>query len=605
MNINKLFGILFLIISLFSCKKEDVPEPIEPPVKETELIAGLSFSELIDGQVYLTASLKNKESENVLLKEILIKVKSISNPKSPVVIEKKVGENITINSGQEYSVSRLPVITVTTSNLTVGSYGLFLEYRYSLKDEAKIFNHYCSYFRILSPGQLSTYSIEKENYSGLDIFKLRGGMSAEFAVQKALTSLKSGVSHTWKNDAFGGPERVYGNPDFLEKSVQYTVDLYNEQLGENTPVKTVIISTGLPCVPYLSNAMKAPVLPLHFLLSVNTAKEVQSVLDYSQAKNLSTYATLGYDGSMSGVGVAWIKLLDLPSQYAKFIEDHQVEQVILLGVGQSAIGESYARKVIKANSGDEYAPGSLYILYTGYGSQNDINELTKKIIDFNSLKLDEARLIADWESGITNSQVDQFSASLKSIPGVNVYSIAPNDMMVLYNSSTYFTLELFEVNKQIFVNDPVKGVVLNEYLTSHPAYELANGYLPFLYWQFNPAKSTIDRVDGYIKSALKSYYPDKNMVGLNFFLNSNYGRQSLRNELTGRGYVNITENTDPGDIWDNADGMNKRCEKVANEIIANQTPDGFKNWNNSLTPIGISNLNAISARYPGFKITKR
>lgn len=126
-----------------------------------------------------------------------------------------------------------------------------------------------------------------------------------------------------------------GTPDFLQQSVQHTVDLYNEYLGKSKKLKTVIIATGVPAVPYLSAAMEAPVLPLHFLVSVNSTKEVSSILEYSSQAGVPCYATLGYDASMDDVGVAWIKLLALPDEYRKFIIEHEVENVIIAGIGKT------------------------------------------------------------------------------------------------------------------------------------------------------------------------------------------------------------------------------------------------------------------------------
>ena len=37
-------------------------------------------------------------------------------------------------------------------------------------------------------------------------------------------------------------------------------------------------------------------------------------------------------------------------------------------------------------------------------------------------------------------------------------------------------------------------VGLNEYLISQPLYELTQGYIPLLFWQFVPPVSTIDRI---------------------------------------------------------------------------------------------------------------
>ena len=49
----------------------------------------------------------------------------------------------------------------------------------------------------------------------------------------------------------------------------------------------------------------------------------------------------------------------------KFIIEHEVENVIIAGIGEDVKSESYCRKLSKTGvDGQEYADGSLYILYT-------------------------------------------------------------------------------------------------------------------------------------------------------------------------------------------------------------------------------------------------
>lgn len=270
----------------------------------------------------------------------------------------KKGEPVLAEIGGEPFVWEVP------SEFTPAAVGVYQ------KEEGQL--TYSSYFRVVTPGMLTTYQIAKEEYKGLNVFMLDGGMSAEYAVQKSLANLTAGVSHTWRIGPGGGPKPVWGTPDFLQQSVQHTVDLYNEYLGKSKKLKTVIIATGVPAVPYLSAAMEAPVLPLHFLVSVNSTKEVSSILEYSSQAGVPCYATLGYDASMDGVGVAWIKLLALPDEYRKFIIEHEVENVIIAGIGEDVKSESYCRKLSKTGvDGQEYADGSLYI-------PNPVQSMTSK-----------------------------------------------------------------------------------------------------------------------------------------------------------------------------------------------------------------------------------
>lgn len=49
---------------------------------------------------------------------------------------------------------------------------------------------YVTFFRVAASGQLLSYVIEEEEYEGLPVFKLNGGMSPEFAVQRAWPILR-------------------------------------------------------------------------------------------------------------------------------------------------------------------------------------------------------------------------------------------------------------------------------------------------------------------------------------------------------------------------------------------------------------------------------
>lgn len=51
----------------------------------------------------------------------------------------------------------------------------------------------------------------------------------------------------------------------------------------------------------------------------------------------------------------------------------------------------------------------------------------------------------------------------------------------------------------------VQGTYLNEYLISQPLYELTQGYIPLLFWQFVPPVSTIDRIKRDIQKVVDVY----------------------------------------------------------------------------------------------------
>ena len=428
---------------------------------------------------------------------------------------------------------------------------------------------YSSYFRVVIPGMLTTYQIAKEEYKGLNVFMLDGGMSAEYAVQKSLANLTAGVSHTWQIGPGGGPKPVWGTPDFLQQSVQHTVDLYNEYLGKSKKLKTVIIATGVPTVPYLSAAMEAPVLPLHFLVSVNSTKEVSSILEYSSQAGVPCYATLGYDASMDDVGVAWIKLLALPDEYRKFIIEHEVENVIIAGIGEDVKSESYCRKLSKTGvDGQEYADGSLYILYTQSGSEHDIKTISRNVVDYDTLSLEKGKDLADWESGVVNRQIDNISKGICEHTPAQVYSlIATHDMMDMYNLGANMGMYFMYKNREQ-TKVSVQGTYLNEYLISQPLYELTQGYIPLLFWQFVPPVSTIDRIKRDIQKVVDVYEKGILLENKTVHVNARIGKEELVQELKKRGFRFVTKRKDKvEELWNLSDGINSPCEEVVQNIV--------------------------------------
>ena len=197
---------------------------------------------------------------------------------------------------------------------------------------------------------------------------------------------------------------------------------------------------------------------------------------------------------MDDVGVAWIKLLALPDEYRKFIIEHEVENVIIAGIGEDVKSESYSRKLSKTGvDGQEYADGSLYILYTQSGSEHDIKTISRNVVDYDTLSLEKGKDLADWESGVVNRQIDNISKGICEHTPAQVYSlIATHDMMDMYNLGANMGMYFMYKNREQ-TKVSVQGTYLNEYLISQPLYELTQGYIPLLFWQFVPPVSTIDR----------------------------------------------------------------------------------------------------------------
>ena len=448
---------------------------------------------------------------------------------------------------------------------------------------------------------LTTYQIAREEYKGLNVFMLDGGMSAEYAVQKSLANLTQGVSHTWLIGPGGGPKPVWGTPDFLQQSVRHTVNLYNEHLGKSKKLKTVIISTGVPTVPYLSAAMEAPVLPLHFLVSVNSTKEVSSILEYSSQAGVPCYATLGYDASMDDVGVAWIKLLALPDEYRKFIIEHEVENVIIAGIGEDVKSESYCRKISKTGvDSQEYANGSLYILYTQSGSEHDIHTISRNIVDYNMLSLEKGKDLADWESGVVNRQIDNISKGIREHTPAQVYSlIATHDMMDMYNLGANMGMYFMYKNRnQTKVS--VQGTYLNEYLISQPLYELTQGYIPLLFWQFVPPVSTIDRIKRDLQKVVDAYEKGVLLENKTVHVNARVGKEELLQELKKRGFRFVTKRKDNvEELWDLSDGINSPCEEVVQNIVKRIGVKKYQSLCQNARYLDLDDLKQIIGNIPG------
>ena len=126
--------------------------------------------------------------------------------------------------------------------------------------------------------------------------------------------------------------------------------------------------------------------------------------------------------------------------------------------------------------------------------------------DYNQLKLGEGQYISDWESGIVDDQITNISGSAQAMANVKAYTIETDDMMALYNISSFLTLQYIKKNQSKLQAPFVNGVIFNEYLTNHPQYEAFVGYVPLLYWQFNSAASTVERIDGYLKPAIAGVF---------------------------------------------------------------------------------------------------
>lgn len=561
-------------------------------------------------------TLKNETGYPMDIREVKVVVQNLDDG-GCVLAEKPVASGIHIEPGQAVSLDAGTIYTLPAT-LKPSS---FCAVRFLLNFEDGVTATIDgTYFRAVNEQSLLAYDIQKLDYQGLPVYRQIGDMSAGFGVLKTLVAFNQGMAATMEEAPQGGTYPVAATPEFLQRSVRKTVELYNSEIGSTTKIKRVVIGTGIASVSYFATMMGAAYLPVHYLVSANSASEVQTILDYSNQNGYPSYATLGYDASMPGVGVAWVKLLDLPEEYKQFIKDHQVEEVYIYGVGQEGHGESYSRRVLtSATSPDEYAPGSLYILYTNFGSDADIDALKHRLYDYNQLKLGDGHYISDWESGIIDDQITHISGSAQALGNVNAYTIETDDMMALYNISSFLTLQYIKKNQSKLQMPFVNGVIFNEYLTNHPQYEAYMGYVPLLYWQFNPAASTVERIDGYLKPAIAGYFPDVagHLYGGRFYLNANMRRYEFYDELIARGvspeHISIRQS---GDKWNPQDDeeteeylgrINHKigsAEEFAYDIIERIGVQEYRNTVKSMEYLTLEELRTICAQVGNMRLVE-
>ena len=111
-------------------------------------------------------------------------------------------------------------------------------------------------------------------------------------------------------------------------------------------------------------------------------------------------------------------------------------------------------------------------------------------------------------------------------------------------------------------------VGLNEYLISQPLYELTQGYIPLLFWQFVPPVSTIDRIKRDIQKVVDTYEKGVLLENKTVHVNARIGKEELVQELKKRGFRFVTKRIDKvEELWNLSDGINSPCEEVVQNIV--------------------------------------
>jgi hypothetical protein len=556
--------------------------------------------------VRLTYNFYNAGDNLIAANYLTVEIRNISAPSAPVVIQRSLIEEMRLQPGSKLQET-IEEAWQIPGDAAEAAYGIYITYE---EEESSKQTKYLGFFRVASDAALTTYRIDHHQYKGIDVFALHGGMSAECVVAKAAENLKPGIAHSWYVNAPGsGPEHVLATPQFLERSVKETVEFYNKTLGKDTYFETVIIGPGLESIPYLSYALKAPFLPIHFLASANTVKEIQSVLDYSNTNGYSSYATLGHDYSVP-FAVAWVKLLELPDEYLHFLQQHRVKNIIIAGYTGSD-GEVTAKKVANGAMHSLYEPGSLFILHPGGGSNEDMEQLKQKIVDFSTTAQQPNFIrIADWESGILTEQSRRYvEQATKQMGIINARLITSKDMIHLWDLATYVSAAFLHKNEVAFSHingSAVKGLSLNPYFATNAFFETWAGFIPLIYWQLNTEEHTASRAKQVTAAALDAYFPGTAFTTLDCWINSsnNFGgagkAAALKQKLAPIGFARFIDNKySVDDIWNEADGMNAPVETRAVQIAnAGKSSPELKAWYDQLKALTIDDIDTLQKKFP-------
>ena len=617
-----ILNFVFLLIGLIVCSCEKVasastPSPdSEPPlglldsveIQVTRTFTNKTLYAPSEGIELGSFTIKNNSGRNITIDSIILRI-GVAHTNGVYVVSQNIEPSAyALETNDQVVIPERKIIS-PKHGLASNSYLVHADLVLKVPEDGRSFKQvqtaYLTFFRIAENADDLTYTIASSEHESLPVFTLHGGLSAEYTAQKAAASLAGGISHSWNIPKPGmGPAPIKSTPDFLQRSLQNTVDFYDNTFGSNQVFETVIISTGIPSGAYLARAVNAPVLPIHFLVGAHTMKEVQTMLDYSETQGTKAYATIGHDYSLSNnMAVAWIKLLTLPAQYQQFLIDHQVQNVIFhgaLGLG----GESAAKKL--ADENEHYGAGSIYIMH--FAGSDSETYLKQTIRDFDRNKLGARINIADWEAGVIDPQVDEMSASIKEQTSVEtVELVTTHDAIELWNMGTYMMLHLLKKN-----NLHLKGVSLNPYLIGHPVFETYEGYVPFLYWQgFDPQFHIDNRFNTVIQNAVKHYYPDTTFHELSCWINStqNFGGTAqginMSNTLKQNGYENIIDNNYvTGEEWLPSDGMESSVE-VRTERLLQAGVEEVQQWNEGLRFLTIDDLRDIANTWPDILVISK
>ncbi|GMA90317.1 discoidin domain-containing protein [Homoserinibacter gongjuensis] len=502
--------------------------------------------------------------------------------------------------------------------MPVGSYGVFVRVRL---DDGRTWEQYQTFFRVTDGSQLTTFDIGVEDYSGFPVYTLGGGLSAEYAVQKSAQILSQSAGPSWTPSASGyGPAPVYATPAFLEHAIAETITTLDTALGSTRTFETVVVAPGIQSAPQLIRTLQAPVLPLHFLVSFDSIYELRTVLQGAADAGYEVMATMGYDGSMDP-GVAWIKLLEPPSEYVDFIERHGVRDVVLAGTSDSSGGENASRRVLYTGAPTSgHNPGDIFVIYPGGGTTIDVSNLAQRVHDTSDLPL-AATLenISDWEAGLLPEQATAFASAIAPVISGDVTKLTAGTYYDIDNLGVYVTAAFYAKNSSALAvgGQTVRGIALSPYMTNQPFADSTEGLLPVLFFQGESSLTIVEgRLLNIAQSALTHYFPNTDVTDLpvKVITSRNFGgfaNTGIRDRLDEFDFASWDFGTTcPGtvtscidEVWDPSDGYDTWNEKAVTGLAAVRTQGQWTTWNSSLVPLDLTDLSDIALTFPNLTFT--
>ena len=554
-------------------------------------------------------SLTNASDSNVTIMGAYVIIFGLTDPSYRRIAE--IETNLNLEANATYiGTSKLWLVD---NGMPPGAYGIFI--RTTLSD-GRSCETYQSFFRIVDGVQLLLYKIGYQDYKGIAVYTLDGGLSAEYAVLKSVQILSQSAGPAWTPSRPGyGPNPVYATPHFLRETVAQTIRVLDSALGEERVFDSLNIAPGIQSSPHLIQTLQGPVLPLHFLVSFDSVYELRTVLKQAEKDGYRVFATFAYDGSMD-TGVAWIKLLEPPAEYIDFIIRHKVKNVIISGTVGSEGGENLARRVLYPGSLlPGHNSGDAFVIFPGNGTAEDIFTLYSRLHDFGDLHLAEPERISDWEAGIVPEQETGFKNSIAPLLQGKFGSLTAASFYQIDNLGGYLTIAFYHKNAENLSidNKVVRRLALSPYVISHPFWETVNGVVPIVFFQGEPAISVVgNRILNIIKPAIISYFPDYSdidianlhvdvMTSRNF---GGYANDGLAVQLDAHGFTDYTlGDINVDEVWDLSDGINTWNEKAVTGLAALKTNEELSARMNSLTPLDISDLIDVSRRFPEITFT--